>query len=86
MPICNVLEKSCHVVVANPKYVRAIRRKKTDDKDATWIADLFKFGLVPQSFIPQKELFQKRKEQYIKNAIKLLKKGGCVIIPPSVPA
>ncbi|HYD34440.1 MAG TPA: IS110 family transposase [Vitreimonas sp.] len=56
IPIFNVLEKSCHVVVANPKYVRAIRGKKTDDKDATWIADLFKFGLVPQSFIPPKEI------------------------------
>ena len=56
IPIYNVLEKSCHVVVANPKYVRAIRGKKTDDKDATWIADLFKFGLVPQSFIPPKEI------------------------------
>lgn len=56
IPIFNVLEKSCHVVVANPKYVRAIKGKKTDDKDATWIADLFKFGLVPQSFIPPQEI------------------------------
>jgi transposase len=56
IPIFNVLEKSCNVVVANPKYVRAIRGKKTDDKDATWIADLFKFGLVPHSFIPPKEI------------------------------
>lgn len=56
IPIFNVLEDSCHVVVANPKYVRAIKGKKTDDKDATWIADLFKFGLVPSSFIPPKEI------------------------------
>ncbi|QUH26816.1 IS110 family transposase [Serpentinicella alkaliphila] len=56
IPIFNVLENSCHVVIANPKYVRAIKGKKTDDKDATWIADLFKFGLVPSSFIPPKEI------------------------------
>lgn len=56
IPVFNVLENSCHVVVANPKYVRAIRGKKTDEKDATWIADLFKLGLVPSSFIPPKEI------------------------------
>ncbi|MDP9749871.1 MULTISPECIES: IS110 family transposase [Thermoanaerobacter] len=35
IPIFNVLEKSCHVVIANPKYLRAIKGQKTDDKDAT---------------------------------------------------
>jgi transposase len=56
IPIFNVLEKSCHVIVANPKYVKAIRGQKTDTKDATWIADLFKFGIVPSSYIPCKEI------------------------------
>lgn len=56
IPVFNALEKSCHVVVANPKYVRAIRGQKTDTKDATWIADLFKFGIVPSSFIPPAQI------------------------------
>ena len=56
IPIFNVLEKSCHVVVANPKYLRSIKGKKTDDKDSAWIADLFKFGIVPSSFIPPKKI------------------------------
>lgn len=56
IPIFNVLEKSCHVVVANPKYVRAIKGQKTDTKDATWIADLYKFGVVPSSYIPCPEI------------------------------
>lgn len=56
IPIFNVLEKSCHVIIANPKYVKAIRGQKTDTKDATWIADLFKFGIVPSSYIPCKEI------------------------------
>lgn len=56
IPIFNVLEKSCHVVVANPKYVRAVKGQKTDTKDATWIADLYKFGVVPSSYIPCAEI------------------------------
>ncbi len=36
--------------------LRAIRGQKTDMKDATWIADLFKFGIVPSSFIPPKNI------------------------------
>lgn len=56
IPIFNILEKSCHVVVANPKYVRAIKGQKTDTKDATWIADLYKFGVVPSSYIPCAEI------------------------------
>lgn len=56
IPIFNVLEGHLHVVVANPKYVRAIKGQKTDDKDAMWIADLFKFDIVPSSYIPSKEI------------------------------
>lgn len=40
--VYNILEDYVHVIVANPKYVKAIRGKKTDKKDSIWIADLFK--------------------------------------------
>ena len=56
IPLFNILEDYVHVVVANPKYVRAIKGQKTDDKDAMWIADLFKFDIVPSSYIPVKEI------------------------------
>ena len=32
IPIYNVLEKDCNIVLAHPKYVKAIRGKKTDRK------------------------------------------------------
>lgn len=51
-PIFNILELTCKVVLAHPKYVKSIRGKKTDKKDAQWIADIFKHGLVSGSFIP----------------------------------
>lgn len=52
LPVFNILEQSCDVVVANPKYVKGIRGKKTDKKDSIWLCDLHKHGLVPGSFIP----------------------------------
>ena len=51
IPIYNILEPTCEIVLAHPKYVKAIRGKKTDQKDAKWIADIFKHDLVSGSFI-----------------------------------
>lgn len=60
IPLFNVLETDCNVVVANPKYVRAINGKKTDKKDSKWIAELHKHGLVPGSYIPCKKIRELR--------------------------
>lgn len=60
IPVYNILEKSCKIVLAHPKYVKAIRGKKTDKKDAQWIADIFKHDLVPGSFIPPEDIRQLR--------------------------
>ena len=59
-PVFNILESSCNVIIAHPKYVKAIRGKKTDKKDAKWIADLFKHDLVVSSFIPSLSIRQLR--------------------------
>ena len=37
IPVYNILETDCKIVLAHPKYVKAIRGKKTDKKDAKWI-------------------------------------------------
>lgn len=55
IPIFNVLESDMHVILTHPQYVKAIKGKKTDKKDSKWIADLFKFDRVKNSFIPPKE-------------------------------
>jgi len=60
IPVYNVLEKDCSIVLAHPKYVKAIRGKKTDKKDAKWIADLFKHDLVSGSFMPSADIRQLR--------------------------
>lgn len=60
IPVYNVLEDTCKIVLAHPKYVKAIRGKKTDKKDAKWIADIFKHDLVAGSFIPPADIRQLR--------------------------
>ena len=56
VPVYNALEDYIsNVVVANPKWVKAIKGEKDDNKDAKWIADLFKMGLVRSSYIPSKD-------------------------------
>ena len=52
IPVYNILEPTCNIVLTHPKYVKAIRGKKTDKRDAKWIADIFKHDLVAGSFIP----------------------------------
>ena len=60
IPVYNVLENDCTIVLAHPKYVKAIRGKKTDKKDAKWIADVFKHDLVAGSFMPPADIRQLR--------------------------
>lgn len=60
IPIFNILEDSCKVVITHPKYVRAIPGKKTDTKDSIWISDIFKHGLVNPSFMPPADIRQLR--------------------------
>ena len=56
IPIFNVLENKFNVCLTHPKYVKAIKDKKTDKKDSKWICDLFKHDLIKFSFIPPKTI------------------------------
>ena len=54
VPVSNLLEDSINVTIANPKWVKTVKGNKDDVKDSKWIGDLFRFGLVPGSYIPEK--------------------------------
>ena len=56
VPVWNVLEGIGNVVIANPKWVSAVKGNKDDKKDSKWIGDLFRMGLVPGSYIPPKDI------------------------------
>jgi len=56
IPVYNLLEDTIRITIANPKWVRAIKGNKDDTKDSKWIGDLFRLGLVPGSYIPNKQI------------------------------
>jgi transposase len=52
-PVFNVLEDERRtLLLVNPQHMRAVPGKKTDVKDAEWLADLLRHGLLRASFIP----------------------------------
>ena len=51
-PVYNLLEEDFSLLVVNAQHIKAVR--KTDGKDAEWIADLLRQGLVRASFIPDR--------------------------------
>jgi transposase len=53
-PIWNILEEGRQILLANPQHLKAVPGRKTDVKDAAWLADLHRHGLLKASFIPPK--------------------------------
>ncbi len=51
-PVYNLLEASFTVLVVNAQHIKTVPGRKTDVKDAEWIADLLRHGLLKGSFIP----------------------------------
>ena len=56
IPVFNILEKTCFVTLAHPKYTKPQKGNKTDRKDAKWICDLFMCDMVKPSFIPSPDI------------------------------
>jgi transposase len=59
-PVFNVLEDALTVILINPEHAHALRGRKTDVKDAEWLADLLRHGLLKASFIPPPEIRELR--------------------------
>jgi transposase len=58
-PVFNLLEGAFEVILVNAQRLKAVPGRKTDVKDAEWIAELLQHGLLRASFIPpvaQREL------------------------------
>jgi transposase len=51
-PIYNLLEGNVNVLLVNARHVKNVPGRKTDVKDAEWLADLLRHGLLRGSFIP----------------------------------
>ncbi len=53
-PVYNILEGHCALLVVNAAHMHAVPGRKTDVRDAEWIATLLKHGLLQASFIPSR--------------------------------
>ena len=51
-PVYAVLEGHFDLIVGNARHIRNVPGRKTDVKDAEWIADLVRHGLIAKSFVP----------------------------------
>lgn len=54
-PIYNILEGLFEVVLVNAQAIKRLPGRKTDMKDAEWIATLMQHGLLQGSFIPERQ-------------------------------
>jgi transposase len=60
-PVFNVLEPHVtEILLLNAQHIKNVPGRKTDVKDAEWIADLLRHGLVRGSFIPPAEIRELR--------------------------
>jgi len=55
-PIYNLLEdETFRILVVNAQFIKGVPGRKTDVKDAEWICDVTRHGLVKNSYIPSRE-------------------------------
>ena len=59
-PVYAVLEGQFDLTVGNARSIRGVPGRKTDVKDAEWIADLSRHGLIAKSFVPDARLRELR--------------------------
>jgi transposase len=53
-PVWNLLEARFELLLVNAQHIKAVPGRKTDIKDAEWIADLLRHGLLKPSFVPDR--------------------------------
>jgi transposase len=51
-PVYNILEGQLEILLVNAQHIKTVPGRKTDVKDAEWIAELLQHGLLKASFVP----------------------------------
>lgn len=59
-PVYAVLEGEFELIVGNARHIRNVPGRKTDVKDAEWLAELVCHGLIQPSFVPPKPIRELR--------------------------
>ena len=78
MPLYNLLEgQGLELLVVNARHIKAVPGRKTDVKDAEWIADLLRHGLLRGSFIPDRS--QRELRELVRYRRTLIDQRGDVV-------
>jgi transposase len=59
-PVYAILEGAFELIVANAQHIKNVPGRKTDVKDAEWIADLLLHGMLKASFVPPQPIRELR--------------------------
>jgi transposase len=65
----NALSDEMHLLVVNARHMKNVPGKKTDMRDAEWIATLLRAGLLKGSFVPEKDIRDLRQFTHYRKAI-----------------
>lgn len=68
-PVWNMLDGHVELVLANAASIKAVPGRKTDVKDAEWIADLLRHGLIAPSFVPERAMRELRQKTRHRRAL-----------------
>lgn len=69
-PVYNLFEQEgINTIIVNAQHIKGVPGRKTDVKDAEWIADLVRHGLVKPSYIPNREQRELREMVRYRNEI-----------------
>lgn len=60
IPVFNLMEDHFSLTLANPNFTKTYPGNKTDRRDAQWLAELHRLGIVPPSFIPPRPIRELR--------------------------
>ncbi|WP_245747364.1 IS110 family RNA-guided transposase [Anaerobacillus alkalidiazotrophicus] len=52
----NILEDTIELILANARHVKNVPGRKTDVKDAEWLAQLLRCGLIESTFVPPEDI------------------------------
>ena len=74
-PVWHVMEEGFELILANAKHVKNVPGRKTDVKDAEWLAELLAHGLVRGSFVPLEPIQELReltrtRKQFVRERVR----------------
>jgi len=59
-PVWNILEQEFRITLGNAQRIKNIPGRKTDVKDAEWICQLLRCGMIPPSYVPPRDIREAR--------------------------